>query len=299
LYEQGVNVIATVRAQPERIREQLSVPVEVFDVLNPETNTLDAALECLPVDCLIHSATANDIVSRIPSQGMDLSVNGTWNVLEWARNRGIRRVIFFSTFQVYGTELEGLVDEDRPVKCESAYGLNHWFGEEVCKLFAKKYGMAIAVVRPSNVYGAPTVSTVQRETLVPTCFVRSALERGEIVLQSSGKQLRNFISTSEVAKGCTHLLSNFPADFQVYNLCSAYSASIIQIANITAEVYAENTGTRIPIRVQSALPSEGNQFQARSRLENLWDSEEESADRMRWEIAQVMKRMLNEISVAS
>ena len=183
LAERGMDVVGTARSSSEKLCQELGVPVRQLDVLSPHSN----ALAGLQAECLIHCATANDIVSKVPAHGMNLTVNGTWNVLELARTLGISRFIFFSTFQVFGTELSGIVDESRPPCCESAYGLNHWFGEEVCRMFASKYPMDIAAVRPSNVYGAPLASSVHRESLVPTCFVQSAIRSGEIVLQSSGR----------------------------------------------------------------------------------------------------------------
>jgi UDP-glucose 4-epimerase len=298
LVESGMDVIATVRTRPERLRDQLAAPVEVLDVLNPGEAPWEACLD-KSADVLIHCATANDIVSRNPANGMQLSVTGTWNVLEWARRNSIARVIYFSTFQVYGTEVEGIVAESRPVHCESAYGLNHWFGEEVCRLFSQKHAMSVAVVRPSNVYGAPAVSTVQRETLVPACFVRSALTSNQLTLHSSGKQRRNFVSTVEVAKACAHLASTGQAGFQIYNICSAYSASILDIARLTAEVYREQFGRELPIQVQSSQPVEGNRFEARSKLDFLWVPATASEHQMRTEIGRMVERMSSELSVVS
>jgi UDP-glucose 4-epimerase len=295
LFEQGVDVIGTVRSPSQKLPQELGVPVRQLDVLRPHSNTLAG----IQAECLIHCATANDIVSKVPANGMNLTVNGTWNVLELARTLGISRVIFFSTFQVFGTELSGIVDENRPPCCESAYGLNHWFGEEVCRMFASKHPMAIAAVRPSNVYGAPATSTVHRESSVPTCFVQSAIRSGDIVLHSSGQQRRNFISTQEVANGCAYLVDNLSQGFEIINLCSAYNASIRDIAQLTAEVFAQRFDRPLPIHIRSASPRCGNEFVARSKLQFLWNSPEHSAESMRTEIAHLFNRMSAELRLVT
>jgi UDP-glucose 4-epimerase len=287
LAERGMDVVGTARSSSEKLCQELGVPVRQLDVLSPHSN----ALAGLQAECLIHCATANDIVSKVPAHGMNLTVNGTWNVLELARTLGISRFIFFSTFQVFGTELSGIVDESRPPCCESAYGLNHWFGEEVCRMFASKYPMDIAAVRPSNVYGAPLASSVHRESLVPTCFVQSAIRSGEIVLHSSGRQRRNFISTEEVAQGCAYLVDNLSRGFEIINLCSAYNASIREIAQITAEVFEQRFDRPLPIHSRSANPLCGNEFAARSKLRFLWNSPEHSAESMRTAIARLFDGM--------
>lgn len=287
LHAAGVRVTATARDPQADVEAEIGVPLSRLDVLEPCT----AALEDAGADCLIHCATANDIVSKDPPRGFELSVTGTWNVLTLAIRAGISRVIYFSTFQVYGTELSGLVDETTAPRCETPYGLNHWFGEEVCRMISHRHGIAIAVVRPANVYGAPAARSVRRETLVPACFVRDALTNGEIRLQSSGRQRRNFVSTREVADACRHLLDDFPPDFRIYNICSAFSASVREIADLTADVHQSRFGTPLPVRVLSEIPHAATSFEVRSRLQSLWSPAEVSRECMRREINLLYDRM--------
>jgi len=283
----GFTVTATARDPRPAIEAELGTPLSRLDVLDPCTDVFEG----VSADCLIHCATANDILSKDTARGFQLSVVGTWNVLDLAVRAGVPRVIYFSTFQVYGTELSGVVDEATAPRCETPYGLNHWFGEEVCRTFARKHKIAVAVVRPANVYGAPAASSVRRETLVPACFVRDALTHGEIRLQSSGRQMRNFVSTQEVANACRHLLDDFPSEFDVYNVCSGFTASVRQIAELTADVHEARFGSPLPVRVLSDIPAVGESFEVRSRLQSLWKSSAESRDCMRQEIGLIYDQM--------
>jgi UDP-glucose 4-epimerase len=283
----GMSVTATSRAPTRRVESELGVALVQLDVLKPPFDGIT-----LPyADCLIHCATANDIVSKNQSLGFELSVMGTWNVLHLAAKSSIPRIIYFSTFQVYGTELTGVVDESRPTNCQSPYGLNHWFGEEVCRLQATMQAVDVAVVRPSNVYGAPAASSVNRGTLVPTCFVRDALTQGEIRLQSSGRQLRNFVSSHEVALACLHLLATFPSGFSISNICSPYSATIYDVALLTAEVHKERFGVTLPVKVLRNEPTVINHFDAQSRLHAIWGTAESSRESMRHEIRLLYESM--------
>jgi UDP-glucose 4-epimerase len=272
LINRGFFVKATARTVSRRAEEELGTELLPLDVLHPSSH----AHPDLSADFLIHCATANDIVSKIPAAGFQLSIEGTWNMLALAKSLAIPRIIFFSTFQVYGTELTGTVDESTPPRCQNAYGLNHWFGEEVCRLHSSQFGLDVAVVRPSNVYGAPSASTVHRETLVPTCFVHEAIETGELRLNSSGRQLRNFVSTQEVASACIHILDAFPRGFSIFNICSAYHATIIEIANMTAEIHRNRLGTHLPIRTTRDEPLHTDTFTADSALRTLWKPAHES-----------------------
>jgi nucleoside-diphosphate-sugar epimerase len=277
LIAQGFTVKATARVPQSQTEEELGTTLIPLDLLEPQTPpSYD-----LSADCLIHCATANDIVSKNPTEGFRLSVEGTWNALTLAKQFAIPQAIYFSTFQVYGTELTGTINESSPVQCKNAYGLNHWFGEEVCRLHASQLGMDIAVVRPSNVYGAPCTASVKRDSLVPICFVRDAMTKGVIRLNSSGRQSRNFISTQECASACIHVIKDFPTGFSILNLCSAYNATIIDIAQLTADIHKKRFGTTLTIETTTNDPAATNVFVADSALRSLWKTAAESRHSMR------------------
>jgi len=283
---QGFEVVATARNPSAGLAHELGLEVHPFDALESTALPLTAK-----GGCLVHCATANDILSRDFRAGVDLSVCGTWRTVELARAAGVAQFIFLSTFQVYGTELNGVVDEQTPVCCQSPYGLNHWFGEEACRLFSALNGLSVAVLRPSNVYGAPSVSTVNRGTLVPMCFVAEASQTGNITLRSSGRQRRNFVSTKEVADACIHLARNPPGGFQVFNVCSAMLASMREIAELTCAVSLEDYGKELHLDILGNEPIEGNFFQARSKLDFLWPTKEESWQRMRSEVSTLFSQL--------
>jgi nucleoside-diphosphate-sugar epimerase len=110
----GHHVIATARRVTPVLKSALSMEVTSLDVLDSSTIT-----RSFDADSIIHCATANDILSRDFAAGAALSVNGTRNVLEMALRNDIKDVQFFSTLQVYGTELEGTITEATPANCET------------------------------------------------------------------------------------------------------------------------------------------------------------------------------------
>ena len=207
LIASGRLVRPTSRRSVDELTNEFGLPVIRFDVIED----IDSKNEVFNgVKTLIHCATPNDIQSREADGGIPLAVSGTFRLLEEAVRHGIKRIIFLSTLQVYGTELKGFVDELSPINCESVYGLNHYLGEEICRLAARLHGIDIVVLRPSNVYGIPCVSTVSRSTLVPMCFIAEALNKGSLTIRSSGLQRRNFVSLYEVSEIIEKILDKFP-----------------------------------------------------------------------------------------
>lgn len=274
----GLDVVASARSPSESLERELGMPVLALDVLHPPQNVPE-------VDVIVHCATANDIFSRDFAAGVNLSVCGTHNVLELARQLGIKRVIFLSTMQVYGIELEGEITEDTKPRCESAYALNHFFGEELCRMYAHNHGLDIAVLRPANVYGVPDVSTVKRATLVPMCFVEEALKNGVVTLRSSGRQRRNFVSTDQVADICLRLLADFPQGFQAVNVASNWLCSVREIAGMTCDIFYEKYGKPLQLNILSEKPEQGGQFTVGSRFADLRCTIEASRSAMRTVIA--------------
>lgn len=269
----GIPLTATTRGRTETLSAELGVPVTRVDLM-----------ETLPslegIRTVVHCATPNDVISRQADGGIPLAVLGTRALLEQAAKNGVKRFIYLSTLQVYGTQLSGTIDESTPTSCESLYGLNHYLGEEVCRYYARTSGIDIVILRPANVYGVPSVSTVDRWTLVPMCFVREAIQTGAVTLKSSGRQRRNFISTEEVAGLITHLLGEFPSGCTVVNAASDWTCSIAEIATLTEERWVRAKGERLPVRILSDLPQKGNEFTVASRWAGVRVAPETSRRKM-------------------
>ena len=259
----GHQVLASSRQPSAQLERELGVPVQGLDLLAEGPLTLPADL-----DLIIHTATANDIVSRDAVAGLELGVVGTQRLLDAAVAAGVPRLLFLSTLQVYGTELEGEIDEETPVRCQTAYGLNHWLGEQLCALAVERHGLAICALRPANVYGVPDSALTDRRTLVPQCFVQEALEHNRIVLRSSGLQPRNFVSSDAVAERCLALAASQPPGMSRALVCSGYTPTIRRVAELVQERCAAVLGRRPELEILSQEPPARPAFVLRSRLDN-------------------------------
>ncbi|MBO8221434.1 NAD-dependent epimerase/dehydratase family protein [Prochlorococcus marinus] len=257
LVESGRLVRPTSRRSIDKLTNEFGLPVTRFDVIKDIESKNEVFYG---VKTLIHCATPNDIQSREADGGMPLAVFGTFRLIEEAIRYGIKRIIFLSTLQVYGTELTGVVNELSPINCESTYGLNHYLGEEICRLAAKLHGIDIVVLRPSNVYGVPCVSTVSRSTLVPMCFISEALNKGSLTIRSSGLQRRNFVSLYEVSQFTERILDQFPKGFNVINVVSAWHPTILDIARLVYKIWNNNKDKPIELKILSNMPNYSNEF---------------------------------------
>ena len=217
-------------------------------------------LGCVP-DYLIHCATANDVLSQDSKAGVLLSALGTRGALEWAVHLGVPRVLVFSTAQVYGYPLSGVITESSPVRPRSDYALNHLFAEEYLRMYAARGAVRAVVLRPTNVYGVFTLPTVNRWSLVPACFCREAHETRTVTLRSSGMQTRNFVSLDSVARACRAIINRFPDSFSVFNVASNLTLSIRSVAELVLKAWSNISSEPLLLRVLSNEPTHSEWFQ--------------------------------------
>lgn len=256
LLRQGHQVLAISRRFSPGVKEQLSGATFIeHDILQPDFVKIETQS-----DLLVHLASANDILSKNVHECLELSALGTLNTLKFAVNNGIGKFIFYSTLQVYGTELKGTYSENSEVKPENDYAIHHLFGELYAEMYSRKSDMNVLVVRPSNIYGQFVSRDINRWSLVPGCFCKEAVEQGKITLLSSGKQTRNFISLELVSVATERAATNMRKKFDVLNFVSHDYYSIFDMAVIVKEVLKQDFRIGVDITVMSEHPITGNVF---------------------------------------
>jgi len=285
--DKGYHVIGITRKSASIVSKELGI-----DVIEADFNH-KSHLELERADTIIHCATANDILSKDTSAGLSLSIVGTSKLLEASKKARISNIIFFSTAQVYGTELNGYYDELKKINCETPYAANHYLGEELCKFYCDTQNFNIAVLRPSNVYGVPEISTVNRNTLVPMCFILDAINNGSVGLRSSGKQKRNFILIDQLAEIVFKTIENFPKGYSVRNCGSNLVMSIIDIVNIISDKYQIHFNKKLDTIVESNLPEYSNDFEYKSKFIDYPNSRKDCIDYMENVIDRLFQKWTN------
>ncbi|WP_167670135.1 NAD-dependent epimerase/dehydratase family protein [Paenibacillus tianmuensis] len=237
-------------------------------------------------DMIIHLASANEVISRSFRSGIEISVVGTKQLLDFAVSSGIGWFMFFSTLQVYGTEPEGIIAETTPIRPQNDYALNHLFAEQYVAMYAQKGLLRGAVIRPGNVHGRFLSPTVNRWTMVPACFCKEALDSGMITIRSSGKQFRNFVSLENVARACEAIIGRFPDENEIYNVGSNQTFSILDIARKVQRIYRELFSEETELIVAGDEPHKPNLFSvSTSKLMHLGYRPDESCtleETIRW-----------------
>lgn len=106
-------------------------------------------------DVAYHLAAQSNVPAstKDPAGTWKANVDGTLQVLEWARRDGVARVVVVSSSHVYGHPLRTPMDESHPLHPRSPYGASKMAAEALAQAYHATYGVATVVVRPFNIYG--------------------------------------------------------------------------------------------------------------------------------------------------
>jgi UDP-glucose 4-epimerase len=187
------------------------------------------------IDTIYHLAAISSVKESIenPIFVNDVNVNGTVNVLEMARKRNAKRIVFSSSAAIYGNPEEIPVREELPVDPLSPYAASKIAGEMYIRSFSKSYDMDATILRYFNVYG-PRQAYSEYSGVV-SIFVNQALAGMPIKIEGDGKQTRSFINVADVSRA-TQLAGELKSAIgATINVSGPSLVSILQLAQILKE----------------------------------------------------------------
>jgi UDP-glucose 4-epimerase len=103
---------------------------------------------------------------------IDTNVLGTLNVLESARDSGVKRVVVTSTSEVYGSAITLPISEEHQLQGQSPYSASKIGADMLAEAFARSFSLPVVILRPFNTFGPrqserAVIPTVIRQTLDP------------------------------------------------------------------------------------------------------------------------------------
>ncbi|MGH7353147.1 MAG: SDR family oxidoreductase [Candidatus Rokuibacteriota bacterium] len=145
------------------------------------------------VQVVFHQAAMRSVPRSVkdPLGANDHNVNGTLNVLEAARRRRVRRVVYASSSSVYGDRPELPKREDQAPAPISPYAVSKAAGEQYASVWTRLYGLATVGLRYFNVYGPRQDPKSQYAAVIPR-FILRALRGKPLEVHGDGRQSRDF-----------------------------------------------------------------------------------------------------------
>jgi dTDP-glucose 4,6-dehydratase len=226
---------------PREVRDKL----DVFpgDIRDPH-GVRKAMLEC---DFVLHLAAliAIPYSYHSPDTYVDTNVKGTLNVVQAARDFGVKKVVHTSTSEVYGTAQFVPINEEHPLCGQSPYSATKIAADQIALSFYHSFGTPVVVIRPFNTYG-PRQSA---RAVIPTIITQIASGARHIRLGAL-HPTRDFSYVADTVDGFIAALESDQGIGEVINLGSGFEISIGDTLNLIAElmdvqVQAEEEAVRL------------------------------------------------------
>jgi UDP-glucose 4-epimerase len=152
------------------------------------------------VDWVFHLAGLADIVPSIemPAQYYSTNVTGTFNVLESARESGVKRVLYAASSSSYGIPDIYPTPESSPIQPQYPYALTKYMGEELVMHWANVYKLPAVSLRLFNVFGTRS-RTSGAYGAVFGVFLAQKLNGRPFTVVGDGTQTRDFTYVTDVA----------------------------------------------------------------------------------------------------
>jgi len=254
----GDAVVAMARNVEKAQRMFGSMPgVEVveWDVTRPLDATMlpPASLKDPSSCCLVHAAaeTASRGFVEKPVETIGTIIDGTRNVLEFARSLPLGKVVFLSTMEVYGSPKTDPVTETDfgfldPAVVRSSYPEAKRLAENLCVAYAEEYGVNVTIARLTQTFG---LGVVRGDTRVFAQFAEAVLGKRDIVLHTEGRTARCYCYIDDAVSAILTLAEK-GASGEAYNV--ANPATYCTIREMAEMLVAAHPPSRVVIDFSGA-----------------------------------------------
>jgi UDP-glucose 4-epimerase len=203
------------------------------DFADPDT----AARACAGVELVFHQGAIPSVPRSVaePVATNRANVVGTLNVLEAARDAGVRRVVFAASSSAYGDTEELPKIETMPPNPRSPYALQKYAGEVYCRLYHELYGLETVALRYFNVFGPRQDPKSEYAAVVPR-FATACL-RGEAArINGDGEQTRDFTFVTDTARANLLAAESPRAPGAVINIAGGRRISLNELLAALQEI---------------------------------------------------------------
>ena len=195
-----------------------------------DADSVEAALREHDVVCHIGAIGDVYLAAKDPSLAAAVNVTGSSNVAQAALKIGAR-VVYASTWEVYGAPQYEPMDEDHPCEPDHPYNITKLAGERMLLAAGRLHGVPVIALRLGTAYGVGL-----RPNSVFRIFIDKARRHEAITILGDGSQSRQFTHAGDIARAFS-LACISDASGLVLNTVAEESVSIKQLAEAVIARY--------------------------------------------------------------
>ena len=153
------------------------------------------------VEVVFHQGALASVPRSIadPVTSLEININGTQNVLQAARDAGVRRVVYASSSSIYGNTPTLPKHEQMQPHPVSPYAIHKLTGELLCQVFTSIYGLETVALRYFNVFGPRQDPSSEYAAVIPR-FLTALIHQRRPIVFGDGEQTRDFTYIANVVQ---------------------------------------------------------------------------------------------------
>ncbi|HSQ25116.1 MAG TPA: GDP-mannose 4,6-dehydratase [Pyrinomonadaceae bacterium] len=193
-------------------------------------DAMHQALSDANFDCIVHLAARAGVRPSLiePRLYVETNINGTMNLLELARQRGVKQFVFGSSSSVYGTNEKVPFSEGDPIfNPISPYAATKAAGELICHTYSHLYDLRIVCLRFFTVYGAR-----QRPDLAIHKFAKLISSGKTIPVFGDGTTRRDYTYIDDIIAGVRAAIEYDQSSYEVINLGESRTVELRELISL-------------------------------------------------------------------
>ncbi len=235
----------------ENVRAFLDDPnFRLYETDICDSESLAKIFEENSFDAIVHLAAMAGVRPSLlnPKLYAKVNIEGTLNLLELAREFGVKQFVFGSSSSVYGESGEVPFSENAIIqKPISPYAATKASGELLCHTFSHLYGFRTVCLRFFTVYGAG-----QRPDLAIHKFSKLIMEGKPIPVFGDGTTRRDYTYVDDIIQGVRAAIDYEKTQHEIFNLGESQTVELRQLI----ELLEKNLGKKAIINRQPMQPGD-------------------------------------------
>jgi UDP-glucose 4-epimerase len=212
-------------------------------------------VQCSGVDAVLHLAaqSSGPRSYAIPVKDVQMNVLGTLNVINWCLGNDVEKLLFASSFVIYGDHPNReVLDEEVNCRPKSVYATSKLACEHLLNCYAQPKGIKWNSLRMYNVYG-PGQDITKSDQGVVGIFMNMLINSDVIHIKGSLARFRDLIFIDDVIQGWDKCLFSDKYN-QAFNLGTGVKTTYETLINSLANVLDKSD--RLSINEQAGTPGD-------------------------------------------
>jgi len=216
------------------LESNLSNSIDRVKLVRADLRNAGAVREAMDgCEFVFHLGANASVPSSVKDPRRDFETNalGSFNVLEAAKELGVRRVVYASSAAVYGEPQYVPTDESHPLDPTSFYGVSKLAGERLGIMYHRMFGLGFTAIRIFNTYGP------RQPRYVLADLIRKLHKNPrELEVLGTGAQVRDYCFVSDTAGAFIAAAENDETTGEAFNIAGGNPVSIRDLVGIILKV---------------------------------------------------------------